>query len=373
VFVEGPASELSEREDEGPVGKREVEVMRVCRGLGIVAVLGLPLLAGAGERGLDIYWIDVEGGAATLIVTPAGESVLVDAGNPGARDAGRIHEIARKTAGLERIDHVIVTHYHVDHFGGVAELAELMPLGTLWENGIESAPERERNDPRLAPYRAAKVGRRVVIEPGAELPLAQPPGSAPLRLRFLAARQRFAVVAGARPNAGSCAGHVEREPDASDNANSAAMLLEYGAFRFFDGGDLTWNLEASLVCPEDRVGPVDVYQSNHHGLASSNNPVLLRTLQPAVVVFNNGARKGADPPSVAAVRGTPSVRAVYQVHEDLRDGADNTAEERIANRGERCAGHHVVLSVDANGERYSLAVPATGHRQGFETRGAGRR
>ena len=85
---------------------------------------------------LDVYWVDVEGGAATLIKTPAGESILIDTGNPGTRDAGRIHKVATKEAGLKKIDHLITTHFHGDHYGGAAMLANLMPIGTVHDNGI---------------------------------------------------------------------------------------------------------------------------------------------------------------------------------------------------------------------------------------------
>src|SRR5579862_9329167 len=79
---------------------------------------------------LDIYVIDVEGGNATLFVAPSGESLLIDTGNAGAaaaRDAGRIMD-AIKAAGLRQIDHLIITHWHGDHFGGLAELASQIPI-----------------------------------------------------------------------------------------------------------------------------------------------------------------------------------------------------------------------------------------------------
>src|SRR5262245_2754317 len=101
-------------------------------------------------RGLEVYWIDVEGGAATLIVTPAGESVLVDAGNPGGRDPGRVAKTAKELAHLQRIDYLVVTHLHNDHFGGVAELASQIPIGTLYENGIDNAPDTERAQATVA-------------------------------------------------------------------------------------------------------------------------------------------------------------------------------------------------------------------------------
>src|SRR5262249_50594799 len=215
---------------------------------------------------LRVYWIDVEGGAATLIVTPAGESILVDAGNPGARDPGRIAKTAKETARLQRIDYMVVTHLHNDHFGGVADLAGLIPIGTLYDNGIDNAPETERAQATVPAYKAAAVGKRVVIKPGDVLPLKSQPGAGLTRLAVIAARQTVATSAAGKPNAANCANATEKPVDTTDNANSVVMVLNQGSFRMFLGGDTTWNVEARLVCPSDRIGTVEVYQSVHHGL-----------------------------------------------------------------------------------------------------------
>jgi beta-lactamase superfamily II metal-dependent hydrolase len=334
--------------------------------LGVTLFVGVVAPAAAKTRSLEIYWVDVEGGGATLIVTPAGESVLVDAGFPGERDAGRIHKVA-KEAGLERIDHLVVTHYHLDHFGGVAPLSALMPIGTLYEHGIDSAPERERADPALAPYRSARVGRRIVVKPGAEVLLAQVPGMALVRLQFLGARQEFVPAATDAANA-ACEGAAEGAPDTSDNANSVVLRLDFGRFGFFDGGDLTWNAERRLVCPQDRVGSVDVYQSNHHGLDDSSSPALLNTLEPTVVVFNNGPKKGGGKGSIAAASALPSVEAVYQVHRNVQEGAINTSPERIANLEENCAANYVKLTVEPSGKGYTVSVPSTRHKRSYKTK-----
>ena len=319
-------------------------------------------------RSLQVYWIDVEGGAATLIVTPAGESVLVDAGNPGGRDSGRVLKTARELAHLTRIDYLVVTHLHGDHFGGVAEVANGIPVGTLYENGISNAPASEQAQPTLAGYRDAKVARRVVAQPGDAIGLKQATGAARVSLRILAARQTLAPAPGTgRPNAAICQTATEKPVDQSDNANSIVMALELGGFRMFLGGDTTWNVEAKLVCPENRVGTVDVYQSVHHGLDLSNNPVLVRSLQPHVVVFNNGVRKGFEKDAVATVTGTSSVEAVYQMHRSLRDGANNTAAERIANKDEACTGEGIAMTVAADGKSYTITVPSTGHTHAYKT------
>lgn len=325
------------------------------------------LLAGAVDKRLDVYWIDVEGGAATLIVTPAGESVLIDAGNAGDRDPRRIHETATRVAGLKGIDHVIVTHLHGDHFGGVAELAALMPLGTLYENGIDAASKREQNHPAVPAFRQAKVGKRVTVAPGMRIPLRGVAGAARVKLTFLAARQKLAAIKG-RENQTACAAAQTKARDGGDNANSVVTLIELGAFRMFDGGDLTWNVEGNLVCPTDRVGVVDVYQTNHHGLDVSNNPVLVHTLAPTVAVFNNGPRKGCQPHSFATVRASPGIEGVYQVHRNLAEGAKNTEDDLIANpRAEGC-GAYIKMSVDPRGTNYTMLVPSTNHERTYKTK-----
>ncbi len=324
--------------------------------------------AGLQDGQLDIYWIDVEGGAATLIVTPAGESVLIDTGNPGTRDPDRIVRVLSRKAGLTRIDHLIVTHYHLDHYGGAATLSKMLPIGTLYDNGLtgdmpEPNPEQS--------YLDLTSERRQVINPGDRIPLKQSGRElAPeISLRCLGTRYNF-IDAPENTGANStCSQHRPKDRDGSDNARSVVVLLKCGAFDFFDGGDLTWNQEQRLVCPQNLVGSVDVYQVTHHGLDSSNNPVILQSLQPAVAVMNNGATKGCMPEVFANLTETKSLQAIYQVHKNLRpDGAVNNApEEFIANHEDatQCQGNYIHLSVDPAGNAYTVEIPATGHRKTF--------
>src|SRR5262245_31494144 len=144
----------------------------------------------ATRRTLDIFYIDVEGGAATLIVTPAGESILVDAGWPGfeGRDAKRI-EKALKAAGVTAIDHLIVTHYHTDHYGGVPELAKLVTINRFYDHGPASSQDEDKDfAAKYAAYRAAARNQTITLNPGSSIRLKQTQTAPPVFLQILAAR-----------------------------------------------------------------------------------------------------------------------------------------------------------------------------------------
>jgi competence protein ComEC len=341
----------------------------------LAVAASVTVLAGPKDGTLDFYWVDSEGGGSTLIVTPAGESVLIDSGNPGTRDSGRIAKVATEVAGLKQLDHLIVTHFHIDHFGGAAALHTLLPIQHVWDNGLpDTDPDGNRQSTwplTSKPYREMSVKERHVVQPGATLPLTVKEGSPKLELRCVITRQKEWMP----PELASRA--IERtqqpplkQPDTSDNANSSAWVLQFGDFRFYDGGDLTWNTEQKLAWPQPLVAPVDLYQVTHHGLDVSNNPQLLRVLNPVVSVMNNGPRKGTAGEVIATLRSLPDLKAQYQVHQNVRpDGSTNNCPpEFIANRG-GASGNFIHCSVSADGKSYTVRIPATGHTATYATRG----
>jgi beta-lactamase superfamily II metal-dependent hydrolase len=319
----------------------------------------------AAERTLDIYWIDVEGGASTLIVTPEKESVLIDSGWPWPPSAERIYAVATN-AGLKQIDYLVTTHFHVDHFGGAAGLSKLMPIKNIWDNGAPPADPDSPGGPfKTDDYKKIPANRKV-IRPLDEIPL-KASGTNRLVLRVLATRKEIPVLA-TYPLNPLCSAAAKRDIDMTDNARSVCLLLNYNGFKFFDAGDMTWNVEGDLVCPFDHVGKVDLYQVTHHGMDISNNPLLLKTLAPTVAVMNNGPHKGGSAKTVKRLRETPSVKALYQLHRDLRGKSEfNTEDKFIANMEEKCAANFIKCSVDSSESTYTLSIPATAFSEKYIT------
>ena len=319
---------------------------------------------------LKIYWIDTEGGAATLIITPVGESILIDTGNPGNRDAERIFEVAVNDAGLKQIDHLVTTHWHLDHYGGAPELAKRIPIIEVINKSI---PDKLSEDNTFADnikaYKEMQVQKWTAIKPNSAINLKTVSTGLPeLRLRFVGVDKEFFTAAPQIGNGLDCDSVADKAIDTSENANSMVLVMDYGPFRFFDGGDLTWNIEKILVCPQDLIGTIDVYQVNHHGLDQSNNPVLIKNLSPTVTIMNNGATKGCGPETIKTLRQSPSIQAAYQLHKNVRpDSTFNTQTEYIANQKKECKGNFISLEVAPDGKTYTVSIPANGHQQTFQT------
>ena len=319
-------------------------------------------------RGLSITFVDVEGGAATLIVTPARESILIDSGFPGERDAGRIAKAAR-SAGLDHIDHFLLTHWHLDHVGGVPALSKLIPIEHFHDRGLPPMPNDGGTTlASVDEYAKATGGRSESLKPGEALHLKQTASAPAVSFRCLVARSE--IEGGAGPVGPTpCKDHPAQPIDTTDNVKSAGFLLRFGEFDFLDLGDLTWNVEHALVCPKNRIGEVDVYQVSHHGAESSNHPALLKAVAPRVAVINNGPRKGGSKEVFARLKAVKSIEAVFQIHRNVATGdEDNAPAEAIANIPEACQGEPVSIEVAPDGKSYEVQVGSAGGRRRFASR-----
>jgi len=326
-------------------------------------------------RSLEIYFIDVEGGAATLIVTPLGESILVDSGFAGDRDAGRIARVARDEAHLTQIDHYITTHWHRDHVGGIPRLVELIPVKRFYDHGLPTSAQADILPDLMEAYKKTVQAKNVTLSAGDEIKLRNAPSTPFVRLRVVAANGVVEGEPPGSPQIRTCNPDQKSVPeDKTDNANSIGFVFTYGRFRFFDGGDLTWNVENKLVCPRDLVGEVDVYQVDHHGADSSNNPSLVSALSPRVAIINNGARKAGEVKTFATLRGTQGIEGIYQLHRNLLTTPnDNAPWTYIANEQENCQGEFIKLSVGEFAKTFTVSIDAKQISRKYRVGRVGRR
>ena len=349
----------------------------------LILVAGAILLASAGyaqsqSTNLDIYWIDVEGGAATLLVAPSGESLLYDAGYgpPNAvddRDAKRIFAVA-KQAGLTKIDYFVLSHYHADHVGGLPALAAMIPIGRFFDHG-DTVEDVDRG--RLELYQKVAGGKRTALKPGDAIPLKG------VQAQVVASDGQFIAKSINRGGTNPlCATAERKEPAPPENGRNVGMLFTFGRFTFLDLADLDWASEMGLTCPVNKVGTVTVWQSDRHGnLFGAGAPAMLGAIKPQIVMVNNGPRKGLGQVDTAVksitkpgfqetapsyayekIARLPGVADIWQGHVALADPEHNTSRDQIANVEEtaECKGNWVKASVAPDG-----TFTITNGRNGF--------
>ncbi len=330
-------------------------------------LLGCAITAAAAPKNLEIYWIDVEGGAATLVVTPAGESLLVDTGwrRPDRRDPKRIQAAAAE-AGVKKLDYLMITHFHADHHGGLAEVAAMLPVGKFIDHGdrVETRPGADAEV--YENYLKLSSGRRLSLKPGQKIPLKG------VDVTVVASNGEVLgkPINGGGANAKLCESPALKNPDPSENARSIGILLSMGKFQFLDLGDLTWNKESEMACPENKVGKIDLYQVTHHGMDMSGAPQHIWAIQPQVAVMNNGPLKGGTPGFFEVLRRSPGIEDIWQVHLALKaDKEHNTADNQIANTEpeDQCKGHYLKAEVESNG-RYTITNSRNGFKKTYTAR-----
>lgn len=318
------------------------------------AVLSLSLLqafvyvqAAEASKPLQFYFVDVEGGQATLVVSPSGESLLIDTGWPGyeGRDADRILAAAHQ-AGLKQIDYVLITHYHRDHVGGVPQLVDGIKVGTFVDHGRNLEDSQVTRADYKAYEKAIAGHAHVLVKPGWELPIKG------IQVRVISAAGEH--ISEPLPGAGQANSYCAAEPSApmddTENARSVGVMITYGQFRFLDLGDLTKKKELEIACPNNLLGRVDLFLVTHHGADLSNPKALVWALHPQVAIVDNGGRKGASPAAWQVVHDSPGLQDVWQLHyAEESDKAHNTDPERIANVKENCEGKFLKVTAQKDG------------------------
>ncbi len=319
--------------------------------VGLIGLSQLPVHAQASPAAagsLRIYSIDVEGGQSTLLVGPTGASLLIDTGWPGnnGRDADRV-QAAMRDAGISKIDHLLITHFHVDHVGGVPELVKRVSIGEFLDHG-ENREDSDITRHDYAAYIKAIEGKpRRIVHPGDTIDI---PG---LSVVVLAADgEHIASIPGIKPTPNPfCASEPKAEVDPSENARSVGVLVTYGKFTFLDLGDLTKAKEIALVCPNNPIPNISLYLATHHGFNLSNAHAIVDAIHPQVAIMNNGAHKAGSPEAWQTIHDSPGLQELYMLHtaEDS-DVMHNSSEAQIANpKGSRVDGAYFKVVAHHNG------------------------
>lgn len=302
------------------------------------------------KKALRIYFVDVEGGQATLFVTPAKQSLLIDTGWPGneGRDADRI-VAAAKLAGIKKIDYVLITHFHMDHVGGVAQLAARIPIGTFIDHGENRETGEASTEEGFEAYQhllATGKYKRMTARPGDLLPVAG--------IDAVVASADGAVLDHPLPRAGeenpACKNAEQYPVDKTENLRSLGLVIRFGKLRILDLGDLTHDKEMELMCPQNKLGKIDIYIVSHHGWNQSGSPALVYGIAPRVALMDNGAKKGGSPPVWDIIEKSPGLENLWQLHFSDEGGqAHNVPVEFIANPPGPDAGNYLELTAWPDG------------------------
>jgi beta-lactamase superfamily II metal-dependent hydrolase len=312
---------------------------------------------------LKVYFADVEGGQATLFVPPTGENLLVDAGWPGAANADKIVTLT-KIAGVSKIDNLLITHYHIDHAGGVPDVAARIPVGRFIDHGANRETDDKATVTSWQNYQNLLVHghyAHLTAKPGDILPLTG------MHVEVVSADGNVLdkplgdVKAGAGATNAACGSSILKPAENTENDRSIGMMITFAKLRIADLGDLTWNKERLLMCPVNKLGKVDVYIVSHHGFDRSSSPALLNAIAPRVAIMDNGATKGAEAGAWDIVDHSPRLKDLWQLHTAIHtDAAHNSNDSRIANLPGPDAFHYLVLTVHPSGS-FAVTNSRTNH------------
>ncbi|AFL86559.1 putative hydrolase (metallo-beta-lactamase superfamily) [Terriglobus roseus DSM 18391] len=322
-------------------------------------VLAAATAVAQGKGSLRIAAIDVEGGQATLFIAPTGQSLLVDTGWPGrnGRDADRI-VAAAKEMGLTRIDTVLLTHYHTDHAGGVPQLVDRIPVGTFLDHGdrYPQDPNSPQDYDDYLKVIASGKSKRVTVKAGDKLPIA---GFDAIAISSAGKVMDAALPGAGKPNA-LCANAPAPAEDTQENGQSLGILLRFAGLKIVDGGDLTSDRERMLVCPANKIGPVDLMIVSHHGIDWSSSPIFIKSLAPRVAIMDNGSRKGASTSVIDTLRSSPRIEALYQLHLAPPAGSPNPGGTKQEGPDHNVPDEFLANPAGTDGKRIDITITPNG-------------
>jgi competence protein ComEC len=318
----------------------------------LAALCGVLFLSAVpAAKTLDIWVIDTEGGKSELILSPSGQSMLIDTGFPGNkdRDTTRILE-ACQAAGVKKIDVLVTTHYDLDHVNNTPSVVSKIPVTLFVDHGPAAVNDRGTTAAVKAYDELWAKAKHQVAKPGEKINLK---GVDVLVLGAAGQAIRTPLKGAGKPNP-ACEGVQPKtwprgNEDTSENGNSVSLLFTFGKFRMLDMGDLTWNRELQMMCPNNPIGTVDLFMVNHHGNDISNSPALVNALHARVAVMNNGQRKIGAASVVKMLRAAPGMQALYMTHWSANAPNDNPPDEYLANLQNSTDGHWIKISADKNG------------------------
>jgi beta-lactamase superfamily II metal-dependent hydrolase len=351
-----------------------------------IAMIAVAIIAASelgrtqGQKTLDMYFLDMEGGGGTLMVSPSGESLLVDVGGgsqaASVRDADRI-AAAAKQAGVRQIDYLVITHYDGDHVGAVTELAARLPIRNFIDHGSTTSSTAANAQALYQAYAAAREkGRHIEAKPGDKVPIQ----GLDVQIVTSGGKVPTRPLSGGGASNPLCGSFTPRSSASMEDPNSVGVVIRLGRFRSMQLGDLVWDKEHDLVCPNNLVGTLDVYQTSVHGLDLAGSPAIVHALRPRVVVMNNGPRKGASPDAWMTVKNSPGLEDLWQVHysepragntayHETREvgGKDlNVPEQFIANVDDTTA-NFIKLSARQDGS-FVVTNPRNGYSKEYKPR-----
>jgi len=317
------------------------------------AGLVLGLVPAARAQTLRIYHIDVDQGSATLLVSPSGNTLLVDSGRDG--HGTRIRAVLQE-AGLTRIDHFVATHYHDDHYGGIDELrvAPVIPIAHAYDRGDTAfIPASKRAKPAFRAYQTAVSGLVRQLTRGETIPLDS------------------AMTVTCISSGGAVLGETNPpQPGQDENDMSVSLLITFGDFRFFVGGDIETPTETKIA-NRDLVMDLDVYVANHHGADNGSTQSLLDDMRPTVVVISNGSRADYRHPRASTLLRMQSLSpapVIFQTNRYLHQGDDggNVADSLIADLESSDTDGTILVTVDQPSRSYTVSYGNRSHT--FQTK-----